>query len=207
MSNQLDWTIEDSFRTDELRVFCGCDEAGRGPLAGPVYAAAVILPRDYLPAGLNDSKKLSPAKREKLYEEIRAHALDFAVARAEVEEIESLDILNAAMLAMRRAIEGLRLSPDGVLVDGPIARDFPLPAFPVVGGDGKCPSIAAASILAKVERDRDCLELDRLYPEYGFAAHKGYGTRAHREAILRYGPCPAHRRSFLRKLLGESESS
>lgn len=203
MANALDWTIEDSFRTDALQVFCGCDEAGRGPLAGPVYAAAVILPRDFLPAGLNDSKKLSAVKREKLYEEIRAHALDFAIARAEVEEIEQIDILNAAMLAMRRAVAGLKQMPDGALVDGPIAREFPLPAFPVVGGDGKCPSIAAASILAKVERDRDCMELDKLYPQYGFAAHKGYATKAHREAILRYGPCPAHRRSFLRKLLGE----
>ena len=200
---KLDWTIEDSLRTEALQVFCGCDEAGRGPLAGPVYAAAVILPRDFLPEGLNDSKKLSPAKREKLYEEIRAHALDFATARAEVEEIERINILEAAMLAMRRAVAGLKRMPDGALVDGPIARGFPLPAFPVVGGDGKCPSIAAASILAKVERDRDCMELDKLYPQYGFASHKGYATKAHREAILRYGPCPAHRRSFLRKLLGE----
>lgn len=204
MANALDWTIEDSFRREGLQVFCGCDEAGRGPLAGPVYAAAVILPRDFLPEGLNDSKKLSAARREKLYEEIRAHALDFAIARAEVEEIEELNILGAAMLAMRRAVNGLRQLPDGALVDGPIAREFPLPAFPVVGGDGKCPSIAAASILAKVERDRDCMELDRLYPQYGFAAHKGYATKAHREAILRYGPCPAHRPSFLRKLLGET---
>lgn len=203
MANALDWTVEDGFRTDELRVFCGCDEAGRGPLAGPVYAAAVILPRDFLPEGLNDSKKLSPAKREKLYEEIRKHALDFAIARAEVEEIEALNILGAAMLAMRRAVAGLREQPDGALIDGPIAREFPLPAFPVVGGDGKCPSIAAASILAKVDRDRDCMELDKLYPQYGFALHKGYATKAHREAILRYGPCPAHRPSFLRKLLGE----
>lgn len=199
---KLDWTIEDGFRTEELQVFCGCDEAGRGPLAGPVYAAAVILPRDFLPEGLNDSKKLSPARREKLYEEIRVHALDFAVARAEVEEIEQINILMAAMLAMRRAVAGLKQMPDGALIDGPIAREFPLPAFPVVGGDGKCPSIAAASILAKVERDRDCTELDRLYPQYGFALHKGYATKAHREAILRYGPCPAHRPSFLRKLLG-----
>ena len=203
MANTLDWTIEDSFRTEELRVLCGCDEAGRGPLAGPVYAAAVILPRDFFPEGLNDSKKLSPAKREKLYEEIRACALDFAVARAEVEEIERINILSASMLAMRRAIAGLKQSPDGALIDGPIAREFPLPAFPVVGGDGKCPSIAAASILAKVERDRDCLALDKLYPQYGFAAHKGYATKAHREAILKYGPCPAHRPCFLRKLLGE----
>lgn len=201
MPNQLHWAVEDSFRTEALQVFCGCDEAGRGPLAGPVYAAAVILPRGFLPEGLNDSKKLSPAKRERLYEEIRAQAQAFAVARAEVEEIERLNILEAAMLAMRRAIAGLQQVPDAALVDGPIARNFPLPAFPVVGGDGKCPSIAAASILAKVERDRNCLELDALYPQYGFAVHKGYATKAHREAILRYGPCPAHRKSFLRKLL------
>ena len=203
MAGTLDWSVEDGFRTASLRVFCGCDEAGRGPLAGPVYAAAVVLPRGFLPAGLNDSKKLSPAKRESLYGEICANALSFAVARAEVEEIERLNILNAALLAMRRAVDGLQVRPDGVLVDGPIARGFDLPAIPVVGGDGKCPSIAAASILAKVERDRYCLELDRLYPQYGFALHKGYATKVHREAILRCGPCPAHRRSFLRRLLGE----
>ncbi len=198
----LNWEIEDGFRTEALQVFCGCDEAGRGPLAGPVYAAAVILPRGLLIDGLNDSKKLSPVKREQLYEQIRAQSLDYATAFASVEEIEERNILAASMLAMQRAIGGLRRLPDGALVDGNIARGFPVPAFPVIGGDGKCPSIAAASILAKVERDRFCQELDRLYPQYGFALHKGYATKVHREAILRYGPCLAHRMSFLRKLLG-----
>lgn len=199
----LTWEIEDSFRTQALQVFCGCDEAGRGPLAGPVYAAAVILPRGICIDGLDDSKKLSPKKRDVLYEKIKEQAVCYAVARAEVEEIEEINILSAALLAMRRAIGQLPVSPDGALIDGNIARDFPLPAFPVIGGDGKCPSIAAASVLAKVERDRDCMELDRLYPQYGFAVHKGYATKMHRESILRYGPCPAHRRSFLGKLLGD----
>lgn len=200
----LTWTIEDTFRTEQLQVFCGCDEAGRGPLAGPVYAAAVILPHGVRIDGLHDSKKLSAKQRDLLYDRICEQALDFAVARAEVAEIEQQNILEAALLAMRRAIDGLHQIPDGILVDGNIARGFSKPAFAVIGGDGKCPSIAAASVLAKVERDRVCLELDRLYPQYGFAAHKGYGTKAHREAILQYGPCPAHRPSFLRKLLGDT---
>lgn len=200
----LTWEIEDSFRDDNLQVFCGCDEAGRGPLAGPVYAAAVILPRGIEIELLDDSKKLSPKKRDLLYDVIKEKALCFAVARAEVEEIEEINILSAALLAMRRAVEQLDVKPDGALIDGNIARGFSLPAFPVIGGDAKCPSIAAASILAKVERDRDCMELDKLYPEYGFAIHKGYATKLHREMILKYGPCPAHRRSFLKKLLGET---
>lgn len=202
MQRLLTWEIENSFRSEELQVFCGCDEAGRGPLAGPVYAAAVILPRGLEMEQLNDSKKLSPKKREALYDLIKEKALCYATARAEVEEIEALNILSAALLAMRRAIEKLEMKPDGALIDGNIARDFPLPAFPVIDGDGKCPSIAAASILAKVERDRDCTELDKLYPQYGFAVHKGYATKAHRAAILKYGPCPAHRMSFLKNLLG-----
>lgn len=202
MQTLLTWEIENSFRSEELQVFCGCDEAGRGPLAGPVYAAAVILPRVPEMEQLNDSKKLSPKKRDALYDLIKENALCCATARAEVEEIEELNILSAALLAMRRAIEKLEMKPDGALIDGNIARDFPLPAFPVIGGDGKCPSIAAASILAKVERDRDCMVLDKLYPQYGFAVHKGYATKAHREAILKYGPCPAHRMSFLKNLLG-----
>ena len=199
----LTWEIEDGYRTDGLQVLCGCDEAGRGPLAGPVYAAAVILPRGIEIDLLDDSKKLSPKKRDLLYDTIKEKALCYATARAEVEEIEQINILSAALLAMRRAIEQLDIKPEGALIDGNIARGFDLPAFPVIGGDAKCPSIAAASILAKVERDRDCLELDRLYPQYGFAVHKGYATKLHREMILKYGPCPAHRRSFLKKLLGE----
>ena len=200
----LTWEIEDGFRDENLQVLCGCDEAGRGPLAGPVYAAAVILPRGITIELLDDSKKLSPKKRDLLYDIIKEKALCYAVARAEVEEIEEINILSAALLAMRRAVEQLEIKPDGALIDGNIARGFSIPAFPVIGGDAKCPSIAAASILAKVERDRDCMELDRLYPEYGFAIHKGYATKLHREMILKHGPCPAHRRSFLKKLLGET---
>lgn len=196
----LQWDIEDSFRTETLQVFCGCDEAGRGPLAGPVYAAAVILPHGLLLDGLHDSKKLTALQRERLYGVICESASAYAVASATVEEIEELNILQAALLAMRRAVEGLQQKPDGILVDGSIARGFSLPAFPVIGGDGKCPSIAAASVLAKVERDRYCLELDSLYPQYGFRAHKGYGTKAHYEALRKYGPCPAHRKSFLKNL-------
>lgn len=201
----LTWEIENSFCTEELQVFCGCDEAGRGPLAGPVYAAAVILPKGLVIEGLDDSKKLSPKKRDLLYDRIKEQALAYAIARAEVEEIEEYNILACALLAMRRALEALEIAPDAALIDGNIARGFPVPAFPVIGGDAKCPSIAAASVLAKVERDRDCLELDKLYPQYGFAIHKGYATKAHREAILKYGPCPAHRMSFLKKLLGNKE--
>ena len=198
----LNWETEKAFYTEELQVFCGCDEAGRGPLAGPVYAAAVILPRGLVIEGLDDSKKLSPKKRDLLYDRIKEQALAYAIARAEVAEIEAYNILECALLAMRRAMEALEIAPDAALIDGNIARGFPIPAFPVIGGDAKCPSIAAASVLAKVERDRDCLELDKLYPQYGFAIHKGYATKAHREAILQYGPCPAHRMSFLKKLLG-----
>ncbi len=201
----LNWEIENSFCTEKLQVFCGCDEAGRGPLAGPVYAAAVILPKGLVIEGLDDSKKLSPKKRDLLYDRIKEQALAYAIARAEVEEIEEYNILACALLAMRRALEALEIAPDAALIDGNIARGFPVPAFPVIGGDAKCPSIAAASVLAKVERDRDCLELDKLYPQYGFAIHKGYATKAHREAILKYGPCPAHRMSFLKKLLGNKE--
>lgn len=198
----LTWEIENSYRTPELQVICGCDEAGRGPLAGPVYAAAVILPVGVEIAGLDDSKKLSAKKRDALFEEIKAKAVCYAIARAEVEEIETLNILECALLAMRRAVEQLSTRPELALIDGNIARGFDLPAVPVIGGDAKCPSIAAASVLAKVARDRDCMELDKLYPQYGFAVHKGYGTKAHRQAILEHGPCPAHRMSFLKKLLG-----
>lgn len=201
----LTWEIENSFCTPELQVLCGCDEAGRGPLAGPVYAAAVILPKGLVIEGLDDSKKLSPKKRDLLYDRIKEQALAYAIARAEVEEIEELNILECALLSMRRAMEALEIRPDAALIDGNIARGFSVPAFPVIGGDAKCPSIAAASVLAKVERDRDCLALDKLYPQYGFAVHKGYATKAHREAILQYGPCPAHRMSFLKKLLGKCE--
>lgn len=194
----MDWTKENSFRKSDGCVVCGCDEAGRGPLAGPVYAAAVILPRSFSLEGLDDSKKLTAARRDRMFDRICEEADAWCVARAEVEEIESMNILNAALLAMRRAVEGLKIFPDAALIDGNISRGFPVPAFAVVHGDAVCPSIAAASILAKVSRDRYCLEMDEKYPEYGFAKHKGYGTKAHYAALRAYGPCPEHRMSFLR---------
>lgn len=200
----MTWEIENSWYDNGASIICGCDEAGRGPLAGPVYAAAVILPKGCIIEGLNDSKKLSAEKRERLYEEIKKVAVDYAVAHAEVYEIEAINILNASMLAMRRAIEHLRVSPDLALIDGNIVRDFPIKAVPVIKGDANSPSIAAASILAKVERDRCCAEMDKFYPGYNFTQNKGYATKAHKAAILEKGPAPVHRKSFLRKTLGGS---
>ncbi len=200
----LNWDIENGWFEEGVQVICGCDEAGRGPLAGPVFAAAVILPKGIDIEGLNDSKKLSEAKRNDLCRRIKEVAVDYAVAHAEVYEIEAINILNASMLAMRRAIEKLKSVPDVALIDGNVARDFHIKAVPVIKGDGKSPSIAAASILAKVERDNFCMEMDKFYPGYGFAKHKGYATKAHKAAILKLGPCPLHRKSFLRKTLGDS---
>lgn len=199
----LNWDIEDGFRKEGFKIICGCDEAGRGPIAGPVFAAAVVLPENCSIEGLNDSKKLSAVKREQLYEEIRRVAVDYHVAHAEVYEIEAINILNASMLAMRRAILGLKTLPDLALIDGSIARDFPVKAIPVIKGDGKSPSIAAASILAKVERDRFCVEMDKFYPGYNFAKNKGYATKEHKAAVLKNGPTPVHRKSFLGKTLGD----
>ena len=181
-------------------VYCGVDEAGRGPLAGDVCAAAVILPRGIEIPGLNDSKKLSGKKREELYEIIVEKAVSYGVAFASVEEIESLNIKGASYLAMDRAIAQLSPLPELALVDGNDKNTLSIPARKIVHGDALCASIAAASILAKVTRDRYMLELDRLYPEYGFAKHKGYGTRVHYEALRRYGPSPVHRPTFLRKM-------
>lgn len=183
---------------------CGIDEAGRGPLAGPVYAAAVILSSDHTVEGLNDSKKLSEKKRELLYDQIIEHALDYCIAYATVEEIEQYNILGATYLAMTRAVAGLKESAHLALIDGNrIPPNLAIPAKTVVKGDALSESIAAASILAKVSRDRVLLELDNAYPQYGFAAHKGYGTAAHTAALREYGPCPAHRPSFLKKILGD----
>jgi len=174
----------------------GVDEAGRGPLAGPVVAAAVILDDRQPIAGLADSKVLSPRKRERLFDEIRAKALACCIAEASVEEIDRLNILQASLLAMRRAVEGLRLLPHRVLVDGNQLPVLNMPAAAIVSGDAKVPAISAASILAKVYRDRLCLALDRDYPNYGFAAHKGYPTAAHLAALRQHGACPVHRRSY-----------
>ncbi len=196
----LDYTFEEQFRNENVKIICGVDEAGRGPLAGPVVAAACILPDGLIIEGLNDSKKLSEKKRELLFDVIVKEALDFSIASASVEEIEEINILNAAMLAMNRAISSLKIKPDLALIDGNTSRGFALPTRTVVGGDAKCPSIAAASILAKVTRDRMCLDFDKEYPEYGFAKHKGYGTAVHIEAIKKYGVTPIHRPSFLKFL-------
>ena len=198
------WTPEREQWKKGYNLLCGVDEAGAGPLAGPVYAAAVILPREIGIPGLNDSKKLTEKRREALYDRITACAAAWSVARAEAEEIDRLDILNARMLAMQRAIDGLTVTPDLALIDG--NRDHgsrvavTAPHVTIVGGDGKSASIAAASILAKVSRDRYVsTELETRYPQYQFARHKGYGTKLHYEMLDRYGPCPAHRRSFLKK--------
>jgi len=177
-------------------LMAGVDEAGRGPLAGPVVAAAVILDDQQPIAGLADSKKLSARQRERLFDEIRSKALCFCIAEASVEEIDRLNILQATMLAMRRAVEGLRLKPGMVLVDGNRIPVLKIPAEAIVKGDAKVPAISAASILAKVHRDRWCDELDLAHPEYGFATHKGYPTADHLAALREHGPIPAHRRSF-----------
>ena len=198
------WTYEREQWNKGLATLCGVDEAGAGPLAGPVYAAAVILPREADIPGLNDSKKLTEKKREALFEVITARAEAYSVAFVTAEEIDGMDILNARMLAMQRAIDGLSVMPALCLIDG--NRDhgsavaIAAPHLCIVGGDGKSASIAAASILAKVSRDRYVsTELEAQYPQYQFAKHKGYGTRLHYAMLDQYGPCPAHRRSFLKK--------
>ena len=196
-------TLENELLAQGFAAVCGVDEAGRGPLCGPVVAAACILRPSQIPEGLNDSKKLTPKKRDQLFDEICACAVSFCIAQASVEEIDRLNILEADLLAMRRAVAGLSVQADYALIDGNIARDFPIPARAVVHGDAISPSIAAASILAKVTRDRQCEELDRLYPQYGIAQHKVYGTKAHMEALREYGPSPIHRKQFIRFLYRE----
>ena len=196
----LEQTIEKELYDKGYRAVCGVDEAGRGPLCGPVVAAACILPAGLVIEGLNDSKKLTEKRREQLFDTIKEQALAYSIAEASVEEIDAMNILEADLLAMRRAISGLSIPADFALIDGNIARDFPIPARAVVHGDAICPSIAAASILAKVTRDRLCIELDRAYPQYGIAQHKGYGTKAHMEALRTYGPSPIHRKKFIRFL-------
>lgn len=192
----MDYFFENEAVENGYAVVCGTDEAGRGPLAGDVYAAAVILPQGLVIEGLNDSKKLTEKKREKLFDIIRAEAISYGIAKATAAEIDEINILNAALLAMRRAIDMLDPKPDFVLVDGNQTRGFTIPARAIVKGDAKSMSIAAASVLAKVARDRSCLDLDAKYPEYGFAKHKGYPTKEHYEAIAKFGPTPEHRKSF-----------
>lgn len=199
----LDYGFDLSLKNDKIQIVCGVDEAGRGPLAGPVVAAACILPDGLIIEGLDDSKKLTEKKRERIFDIIIEKALDYSVASATVEEIEEINILNAAMLAMKRAIDGLNIKPDLALIDGNTSRGFDLPTKTVVHGDAISQSIAAASILAKVTRDRLCYEYDKEYPEYGFAKHKGYGTKVHMDAIMTYGVTPIHRPSFLKFLKNE----
>lgn len=201
----LNWELEEELQKKGYKLICGCDEAGRGPLCGPVVAGACILPFGLEIKGLNDSKKLSEKKREELFKIIQETAVCCAVGSCSVEEIEQYNILECALLAMRRAVEKLDITPDYLLIDGNINRGFSQPSSAIIGGDAKSPSIASASILAKVTRDRICYELHEKYPQYNFAKHKGYATKEHREAILKYGPCPEHRSLFLRKILGENE--
>lgn len=200
----MDWSLEQRARAKGYRMICGCDEAGAGPLAGRVYAAAVILPENIELPYLNDSKKVTPRRREILFDLICQQAVAWAISWAEAEEIDRLDILNCRMLAMQRAIDALPKAGDYALIDG--NRDhgnrigITIDHETVVGGDGRSPSIAAASILAKVSRDRYMEEMAKEYPEYEFEKHKGYGTKRHYELLRQYGLCPIHRRSFLKNL-------
>ena len=198
------WNFEHAAMEEGFSLLCGVDEAGRGPLAGPVCAAAVILPPDLELEGLNDSKKLSEKRREALYPLICEQALAYGIAFASEQEIDELNILQATFLAMRRAVGQLGLKPDLALVDGNREPDFgDIPVRTIIKGDSRSANIAAASILAKVTRDRFMLEQDAVYPQYGFAVHKGYGTQKHYAALREFGPCPIHRRSFLKKFYGE----
>ena len=194
------WELENELYAQGYSLLCGVDEAGRGPLAGPVCAAAVILPAGLEIPGLNDSKKLSEKQREALFEPIKAAAKAYGIAFATVEEIENLNILNATFLAMNRAISQLSPQPELALIDGNRNTGITLPSRCVVKGDSRCADIAAASVLAKVSRDRYMLEMAEKYPEYGFDRHKGYGTKLHYEAIRQHGPCPIPRLSFLKKM-------
>ena len=201
-----DYTIEQEWMQKGYTYICGIDEAGRGPLCGPVVAAACILPVGLVIDGLNDSKKLTAKKREMLYDVIREKAIAYAIAEGSVEEINATNILEADLLAMRRAIAALPVPAEVALIDGNISRDFPIPAQAVVKGDAISMSIAAASILAKVYRDRLCEELDAQYPQYGIAKHKGYGTKDHMAALREHGPAPIYRTKFIRFLDEESKN-
>ena len=198
----MDYTFEKSAYDRGFTAVCGIDEAGRGPLAGPVYAAAVLLPEGLVIEGLNDSKKLSEKKREALFDVICENALAYGIGFADEKEIDEINILQATYLAMRRAYDNMQKKCDYVLVDGNRMPPMPVPGETIVKGDAKSPSIAAASILAKVSRDRVMLKYAEEYPEYEFEKHKGYGTKAHTEALLQHGPSPIHRKTFLKKILG-----
>lgn len=200
----MDYFYEKQAIENGAKIVCGIDEAGRGPLAGPVFAAAVILPVDCVIEGLNDSKKLTEKKRDLLFDEIKEKAIAYCVASVDEKTIDEINILQADFVAMRKAVEGLPVKADFALVDGNQYPHTGINELCIVKGDSKSPSIAAASILAKVSRDRYMLELDKEYPEYQFARHKGYGTKLHYECIEKYGISPVHRKSFLKKIIGEN---
>ncbi len=200
----INWLeFEESAHSKGFSAVCGVDEAGRGPLAGPVCAAAVILPKGLILEGVNDSKKLTEKKREKLFDVIKENAVSYSIAYATVEEIESINILNATMLAMKRAVEGLDVKADFAYIDGNRTPDLNIPCEYIIKGDARSMSVAAASILAKVSRDRLMLEYAQQYPQYKFEKHKGYGTKVHTEAIKEFGPAPIHRLSFLKNILNK----
>ena len=201
------YELERAWRAEGASAVCGVDEAGRGPLAGPVCAAAVILPPGLEIPGLNDSKQLSDKRRRELYDVIIAEAAAWSVAMVDETTIDEINILQATLRAMEQAVAGLSIRPAAVLVDGNREPALDVPVRCIVGGDGRCACIAAASILAKVTRDRLMEELDLQYPQYGFAVHKGYGTRRHYEALERYGPSPVHRKTFLKKFYARKESA
>lgn len=203
MSEENLWAIEDACREEGFSVICGVDEAGRGPLAGPVCAAAVILPEHLEIPGLNDSKKLSDKRRRELFPAIKEQALAYGIGFASQEEIDEINILQATFLAMKRALDQLQVRPDLALIDGNRQTDFGLPCKTVIKGDSLSASIAAASVLAKVSRDDVMLQLAEQYPGYGFEIHKGYGTKAHYAALEALGPSPIHRKSFLKKFYGQ----
>ena len=203
MSQITMWEIENSLYSETVQLICGVDEAGRGPLAGPVCAAAVILPRDLQIPGLTDSKKLTDKKRRELFPVIQEQAVAYGIGLASEQEIDEINILQAPFLAMRRALDQLSVRPDLALIDGNRETDFGLPVKTVVKGDSLSANIAAASILAKVTRDNIMIQMSEQYPEYGFEVHKGYGTKAHYAALTEHGASPVHRRSFLKKFYGE----
>ena len=200
------FAFDQAVRADGVPCFCGVDEAGRGPLAGPVFAAAVILSPTWVNDKLDDSKRLSERVREQLFNEITVHCVSYCIATASVEEIDGLNILRATFLAMRRAVDGLAQKPHLALIDGNQSPSLDIPERLVVGGDAASASIAAASTLAKVARDRHMLELDAIYPQYGFAKHKGYGTKLHYEKLNEYGASDCHRKTFLRKWVASREA-
>jgi ribonuclease HII len=199
----LDYTYENDAHNQGYTIVCGVDEAGRGPLAGPVFAGAVILPENYTHEILNDSKKLSEKKRDLVYDDIIRDAVSWSVGMATEQEIDEINILNATFLAMKRAVEGLNIKPDLAFIDGNRCANTGVKEITIVKGDSKCMSVAAASIIAKVSRDRFMQDVDKQYPQYQFSKHKGYGTKLHYEMIEQFGISPVHRKTFLKNIIGK----